>query len=52
MMDTKLENKNPTLYNKSIERKVTDVELDDEIIDLFDTREIFGKFIFLLTLSS
>lgn len=47
MMDTKLENKNPTLYNKSSERDVTLLEQDDEIIDPFDAREIFGKSFYL-----
>ena len=44
-MDNKLENNNPTLYNKSVERCITADEQDDQIRDLFDEREIFGKII-------
>ncbi|XP_065218162.1 MIP18 family protein galla-2 [Planococcus citri] len=40
-MDDKLENKNPTLYNKSVERCTTAEEHNDQVRDLFDEREIF-----------
>lgn len=47
-MDDKIENKNPTLYNKSVERCTTAQEQDDQVRDLFDEREIFGKIIIIL----
>ncbi|XKL69605.1 hypothetical protein PGB90_007374 [Kerria lacca] len=36
-----LENQNPVLYQKCIERILTAEDENDEIIDLFDAREIF-----------
>ena len=38
-----MENQNPTLYKKCTERDVTDADEDDDVVDLFDEREIFGK---------
>lgn len=38
-----LENINPTLYGKCEERPVTQEETDDNVVDEFDSREIFGK---------
>lgn len=42
-----LENVNPYIYQKADSRKITDGEQDEEIVDEFDSREIFGKFVFL-----
>lgn len=39
-----LDNENPTLFQKSEERKVSQKELDDNEVEEFDSREIFGKF--------
>lgn len=38
-----LENINPNIYNKVGDRIVLEEEEDDDIIDEFDSREIFGK---------
>jgi len=40
-----LDNENPTLFDKSEERKVSEKELDDNEAEEFDSREIFGKLI-------
>lgn len=37
------ENINPNIFQKISERETTTEEEDDNIIDDFDTREIFGK---------
>lgn len=42
-MKVELENKNPNVYNTTGERSRTADEEDDDIIDEFDTREIFGN---------
>ncbi|KAK3927209.1 MIP18 family protein galla-2 [Frankliniella fusca] len=36
-----LENKNPTLYQRTADREITPEELDDTVVDPFDAREIF-----------
>lgn len=38
-----LDNENPTLFDKSEERKVSAKDLDDNEAEEFDSREIFGK---------
>lgn len=38
-----LENLNPNVYKKSAERTVTTSEEDDNVVDPFDEREVFGK---------
>lgn len=37
-----LDNENPTLFNKSDERPVSEKDLDDNETEEFDSREIFG----------
>jgi hypothetical protein len=37
-----LENINPKLYRKCEEREVTPGEEDDNVVDPFDSREVFG----------
>lgn len=44
-----LENQNPKLYDKCTERNITVTDEDDDVCDLFDEREIFGKSITLFT---
>lgn len=39
-----LENVNPNVYRKIEDRSVTPEEEDDNVVDEFDEREIFGKF--------
>lgn len=39
-----LENLNPNVYKKSDDRKSVAADWDDSVDDLFDEREIFGKF--------
>ena len=39
----KLENVNPNLYQKIDERNITADEEDENVVDEFDAREIFGK---------
>lgn len=39
-----LENQNPTLYKKCTERDVSVADEDDDVVDAFDEREIFGKY--------
>lgn len=43
-----LDNENPTLFEKSEERKVSEKELDDNEVEEFDSREVFGKLFLLL----
>lgn len=38
-----LDNENPTLFEKSEERKVSEKDLDDNEAEEFDSREIFGE---------
>lgn len=38
-----LENENPNIYSKTNERAITADEEDDNVVDEFDAREIFGK---------
>jgi len=40
-----LDNENPTLFEKSEERKVSEKDLDDNEAEEFDSREIFGKLV-------
>ena len=37
-----IENANPKLYKKSDERNVTPGEEDENVVDEFDSREVFG----------
>lgn len=37
-----LENINPKLYRKCEEREITSEEEDDNVVDPFDSREVFG----------
>lgn len=41
-MDLGLQNLNPKLYEKQQERIATDIEWDNNTVDDFDSREIFG----------
>jgi hypothetical protein len=41
---TELENINPSIYKKCAARNVTTIELNEDEIDPFDEREIFGKY--------
>lgn len=41
-----LDNENPTLFEKSEERKVNEKDYDDNETEEFDSREIFGKLFF------
>jgi hypothetical protein len=38
-----LDNENPTLFEKSEERIISEKDLDDNEAEEFDSREIFGK---------
>ena len=38
---TSLENANPTIYQQTREREITAQELDDDVVDEIDSREIF-----------
>lgn len=38
-----LENLNPHVFEKSSERTLTASEEDDNVVDPFDEREVFGK---------
>lgn len=49
-MNENLENINPKLYKKADEREITAEELDDDVTDEFDAREIFGTRNLKLTL--
>lgn len=40
-----LDNENPTLFDKSEERKVSEKDLDDNETEEFDSREIFGTYL-------
>lgn len=43
-MNENLENINPKLYKKIDEREITAEELDEDVTDEFDAREIFGTY--------
>lgn len=49
-MPTEIENINPNVYGKRKEREVTANEEDEDVPDPFDTREIFGMYLFTLNL--
>jgi hypothetical protein len=49
-MDT-LENVNPKLYEKCEERRVTEEEEDENIVDEYDAREVFGILSIIYTYS-
>ena len=38
-----LENINPNVFKKTGDREITAKELDENVIDLIDAREVFGK---------
>lgn len=38
-----LENSNPNVYKKTAERKISKADLDEEIADPIDVREVFGE---------
>lgn len=38
-----MENINPNIYKKTDDRSVTKDELDEDVVDPIDEREIFGK---------
>lgn len=42
-MVAEIENLNPNVYKKCAERKRTAADEDDNVVDPFDEREIFGK---------
>lgn len=41
MSSTNLQNFNPTIFSKTLERDVTVNELDEDVVDPFDEREVF-----------
>ena len=43
----KLENVNPILYKKVEERQVTVDDENEDVVDEFDSREIFGKYTYV-----
>lgn len=43
MVRENLENINPKLYEKIAEREITAEEEDENVVDEFDAREVFGK---------
>lgn len=45
-----LENQNPNVYNTTGDRVITTEEEDNNIVDEFDAREIFGKKTYLIVL--
>lgn len=46
-----LENINPSVYKKSNEREITQQELDENYIDLIDSREVFGNLNYIFIIS-
>lgn len=44
MSGIELDNINPSIYEKSDDRTITLDERNDNVVDEFDQREIFGKF--------
>lgn len=47
-----LENINPSVFKKSEERRVTKQELDNDVKDEIDSREVFGKILINLKMFS
>lgn len=45
-----LENENPNVYQKLDSRSVTADDEDENVVDPFDEREIFGKYIYTNTI--
>lgn len=44
MTNTKdMENVNPSVYKRSATRPITEAELDDDVVDPIDQREVFGE---------
>lgn len=43
-MPTEIENLNPNVYGKCKERELTKTEEDENVVDPFDKREVFGTF--------
>lgn len=41
---SELENINPSVYKKTEERRVTNNELNEEVADPIDEREVFGNY--------
>lgn len=39
-----LENINPSVYKKTTDREITELELDENRVDPIDSREVFGKY--------
>lgn len=48
----KLENVNPTLYKKVNERQVTADDENEDVVDEFDAREVFGAYTITFTFNS
>lgn len=46
-MEDSFENINPKLYRKIDERKITAEDEDEDIVDEFDAREIFGMYLLM-----
>jgi hypothetical protein len=46
--ENELENVNPNVYKKSAERGTSADDYNDEIVDPFDEREIFGNLVFII----
>jgi len=44
-----LDNANPVVFERSKERDVRPEDEDDDIADKFDSREVFGKLLFIRT---
>lgn len=41
---TTIENENPNVYKKCAQRELTSADEDDNVVDPFDDREIFGEY--------
>lgn len=48
-MSAEIENLNPNIFQKKSKRIATPEEEDDDVVDEFDEREIFGKSYWPLT---
>lgn len=46
-MEDSFENINPKLYKKIDEREITAEDEDENIVDEFDAREIFGMYLLI-----
>lgn len=46
-MEDSFENINPKLYKKIDEREITAEDEDEDIVDEFDAREIFGMYLLI-----